>query len=482
MTPIEKAIFGTRPPIIETAETSPGVFTAEGGSPVEMVEIVEADSGQFNSFNKFNATPPADQTLSPGRVHPVPSDSILADFLDVARDFSEAPDSFAIAPILAVAGALLTPATGWNFAGRKHPNLFQFVVGPPALKKSTSFRLAETVARTILSPEHFHGGNASDSALFEKFQGNPHRLQIESEANPTISNWAGSHAGRELANRYLKLYDGDSWSQSYRHQKNGEDDSCEKFIESATLSLALGGTFGCSRFGGVDARNGLRRRFGYYVGDRPARVIYWPEGTATEIVETLAAGFRKLTEIEGTFELAPAARPVWRTIQDRNRAALAAIPGADEAAEAQRAALGEEPSRVLKLAAIFEACRWAKSGEGDPLTVRPDTLEIAAAHQTACLAAGAELDTIGRRGEIEDTAERVLSVIRGEAGKHSWPVLAGAIHVTRSELTRRFCANGDRGALTASRLHTEIMPGVIRLSRGSIETAGAKVTYLIPTE
>jgi hypothetical protein len=188
---------------------------AGGGAAVEIVETPETD---LNNFNEFNTTPPE-------RIHPIPENSILANFLDIAREVSEAPDSFAIAPFLALIGGVLTPRCWWDFAGRKHCNLYQFVVGPPGIRKSTSFKLAEQIGKEALSPDSFHSGNASDSAAFGKWKKQPHRIWLESEGNVTVQSWRGSHAGREIAARMLKLYDGDSWEQTYRHQEDKDGDA-----------------------------------------------------------------------------------------------------------------------------------------------------------------------------------------------------------------------------------------------------------------
>jgi hypothetical protein len=93
--------------------------------------------------------------------------------------------------MLAVCGRILTMAVWMDFAGRKFPNVFQFIVAPPAVKKSTSLKFPELVAAKLLPNEAIHQGNASDSALFSAFEAGPHRLQIESEANVVVSNWAG---------------------------------------------------------------------------------------------------------------------------------------------------------------------------------------------------------------------------------------------------------------------------------------------------
>jgi hypothetical protein len=382
----------------------------------------------------------------------VPEDSILADAIAFNREISEGPDSFTIAPILCLAGRLLTPDCHWNFAGRKYANLFNFVVGPPGIRKSTSFGLAESLAKQLLPSAAVHEGSASDSALFERFESEAHMLQLEDEGNMLLEYW-NCGTGKELASRYLKLYDGRPWSQTFKKQGNS-DGGTHRHIDCATLSFALGGTPNTAKFAGINNASGLRRRFGYYVSLTPARQIDWPEpaGPLGPLVES----FRRLTMLQGTHRLEDAAVEVWRVIQRRFNADQAAITAVDAVAEAKQAALSEAASRTLKLAGIFEACRWAKTGEGDGITVRADTLRIAFAHQLACLAAADEMETIGRRSIIHEQAELVLAGIRTDP---RFPSMEGWHCVTRSELTIKFANHAGRsGSLTPRQLYEEIIP------------------------
>jgi hypothetical protein len=419
--------------------------------PVEFGEIAEDyDTGDaIPSPTSPNSTPPRST-----RIHPVPDDSILADAIAYNREISEGPDSFTIAPILCLAGRLLTPDCHWNFAGRKYANLFNFVVGPPGIRKSTSFGLAESLAKQLLPATAVHEGSASDSALFERFESEAHMLQLEDEGNMLLEYWNRQGTGKELASRYLKLYDGRPWSQTYKKQGNSDGGTTHRHIECTTLSFALGGTPNTAKFAGISNASGLRRRFGYYVALTPARRIEWPEpaGPLGPLVES----FRRLKMLQGTHRLDDAAREVWRMIQDRFNGDQAAITAVDAVAEAKQAALSEAASRTLKLAGIFEACRWAKTGDGDGITVRADTLRTAFQHQLACLAAADEMETLGRRSAIQQEAELVLAGIRTDprfAPMEGWHCL------TRSELTIKFAKNSGRvGCLTTRQLYEEIIP------------------------
>jgi hypothetical protein len=428
-------------------------------SPGEIGELVEIAS--------ISPSSPPPRVI---RDHPVPEDSILADAAEFNRRVSEAPNSFTIAPLLCLAGRLLTPDCFWDFAGRKFTNLFNFVVGPPGVRKSTAFGLTEQLAKLTLPPNALHEGSASDSALFERFENEPHILQIEDEGNTLLEYWNRQGTGKELASRYLKLHDGKSWSQTFKSQASAGGGS-HRQIELATLSFALGGTPNTAKFAGINNASGLRRRFGYYVALSTERRIRWPE-TAGD-VEVLAHSFRILTQLQGKFRLHDDAMELWGEVHDRFADAQEAITAIDSASEAKQAALSESASRTLKLAGIFEACRWAKTREGDGLSVRRSTLEVAYKHQLACLDAADELETLGRLAAIQEQADVILAGIQTDEryrAKDGWHSL------TRSELTSKFADNpGRAGSLSPRQLYQEIIPNLQR--RGLCQLA-AKVGRL----
>jgi hypothetical protein len=322
-------------------------------------------------------------------------------------------------------------------------------------------------------------GHASDSALFDIFHDEgAHRLQIESEASPTLRYWSSSNPGREVSNRYLKLYDGDPWRQTFRKQAD-KDSGPSKYVDEAVLSLAMGGTPGGCRFNGIDAQSGLRRRFGYYVSEQPARMIYWPEEIES-CIEGLVTLLDPITGLEGKVELSKGAMNEWKKIQDANRAESAAVIGSSPADEALRSALAESPSRVLKIAIIFEVCRWAKLSPRRDFNyqIQADTLEIAAKHQAACIEASKVLDTIGKRAELIDEGERILAKIRSENKSDE-----GVIRMGRTELTNSFANNpGRAGGMTASRLHDEIMPLLINRGYARTGEEGGKKIYFFKAE
>jgi len=439
------------------------------------------------------ATPTAEtstiSTVSTGecetiREHPIPEDSILMDYRDFTRNVSELPDGLIVAPILALCGRLLTPNVTLNFGGRKPLTIFNFVASRAGMRKSTTFLPAVQLARHILTPDDLIGGNASDSALFDTFEQQPHRLQFEDEGNAILRSWETQSFGREVSARYLGLYDGSPWHQNFlREGKNNADGECQRHIEQATLSLCIGSTFGVARLDQIAAGCGLRRRFGFYVATRQARQIWWPETLEGDDLQNMADLFRNLTNLKGTVgrdNFTKAAKHYWVGLQQRNRARCESIPDYTTGSENLLSSLNESPARCLKLAIIFQACRWARGSTTDPFTITPEILELAEAHQNACLDALVELEGMGRRLQVDDTAEWLLAQIMGDPSVK--PGQRQAVY-TRSQLTHRFAANpGRMGALTASKIYSEIIPHLVSRQQCVVSKPGSHTLYTFTWE
>jgi hypothetical protein len=411
------------------------------------------------------------------REHPIPEDSILADYRDFVRKVSELPDGLILAPILSLCGRLLTPDVTLDFGGSKPLTMYNFVATPAGLRKSTTFKPAEKIAQKILMSSDLLYGNASDSALFDSFEQQPHRMQFEDEGNTLLRTWETSAHGKEVSARYLKLYDGAPWTQNYlRERKLHEGGSSERHIPQATLSLCIGATFGVARLDNLEAGSGLRRRFGFYLASQQAREIWWPRSLEGAALDELAEQFRKLSDLQGVVgadSFTQEAREYWISLQKRNRERCKQIPGYTSGEESLLSSLNESPARCLKLAVIFQACRWARGSIADPYTITQDVLALAEQHQDACLDALMELEAQSRRVLVADTGEWLLSQISGDhPGQRS-------ADYTRTELTRRFAANpGRQGALTVSRLYGEILPQLTEKGHCRIRSkVGKCITY-----
>ncbi|MHB1079838.1 MAG: DUF3987 domain-containing protein [Prosthecobacter sp.] len=445
------------------AHASPAATPTEQTSTISTIStgggVSATTPKEDTSTNSTNSTGGGEKT----REHPIPEDSILMDYRDFTRCVSELPDGLIVAPILALCGKLLTPNVTLNFGSQKPLTIYNFVACPAGLRKGTTFAPAIKIARHLLTPEDFIGGNASDSALFDTFEQQPHRLQFEDEGNTILRSWESQSYGRETSARYLGLYDGSPWHQNFlREGKSHGDGESQRHIEQATLSLCIGSTFGVARLDQIASGCGLRRRFGFYVATRQARNIWWPESLEGDDLQNLTDLFRNLTNLKGSVgrdSFTKAAKHYWVGLQQRNRARCESIPGYTNGEESLLSSLNESPARCLKLAIIFQACRWARGSITDPFTITPDILELAEAHQNGCLDALIQLEGMSRRVQVEDTAEWLLAQIIGD---HSVKPGQHRAVFTRSELTRRFAANPGRiGALTASKLYGEIIPHLI---------------------
>ncbi|MDI1312107.1 DUF3987 domain-containing protein [Prosthecobacter sp.] len=418
------------------------------------------------------------------REHPIPEDSILMDYRDFARCVSELPDGLIVAPILALCGKLLTPNVTLNFGSQKPLTIYNFVACPAGLRKGTTFAPAIKIARHILTPEDLIGGNASDSALFDTFEQQPHRLQFEDEGNTILRSWESQSYGRETSARYLGLYDGSPWHQNFlREGKSHGDGESQRHIEQATLSLCMGSTFGVARLDQIASGCGLRRRFGFYVATRQARQIWWPESLEGEDLQNLTDLFRNLTTLKGSVgrdQLTKAAKHYWVGLQQRNRDRCESIPGYTNGDESLLSSLNESPARCLKLAIIFQACRWARGSITDPFTITPEILELAEAHQNGCLDALIQLEGMSRRVQVDDTAEWLLAQITGD---HSVRPGQKQAAYTKSQLTHRFAANPGRlGALTASKLYGDIIPHLVSRQQCVVSKSGNLYTYTFTWE
>ena len=442
---------------------------SDGGTvhPQKVAEMLRESEEKISRIQEVDWTNSTNSTSSTGlslnRTHPVPSDSILQEYLEVVRCVSEAPDSWLIAPVLSLCGRLLTPNVYLSLGTLKPMTIYNFIAGPAGLRKSTSFNPAEILAYHILDDSDLIQGNVTDSALFQIFEENPNRLQFEDDGNTILGNWASTTYGKEVSSRYLKLYDGGRWEQSFRKDQGKKDDTPRRVIERATLSLAIGSTFGVAQFNGINSQSGLRRRFGYYVATRSERMLEWPSCFNVEDHQSLTERFSKLKELSGCVSqknFTDAAQDVWKRIQAENRKEAESL-GYSAMDEIMAASLNETPARIFKLAVIFQACRWAAGVHDHPLTIDAEVLEIAKEHQRACLDAGRQLETVGRRGAIEDEADSILACIRADFCKP--PYLRGnTIHLDKTALTRRFASNpGRNNSLTPERLYGDIIQALI---------------------
>ena len=440
----------------------------------EIVENVE--SSEKNSANSTNSPHPQPHAV-------FPEDSILEDYMNYARNLTESEDQIIIGTYLPIVAAVLGRNVDLDFAGKKFPNLYTVIVTKPGLRKSTTIRLAKNIGRSVLDDGSFLDGVASDEALFDLYLANPDRILIEDEGNAILSNWASHGAGKLACKRFLKLYDCELWAQNYMRQKKDDNGSITQTIPANSTSLLIGTTLNNCRFNQLEVRDGMRRRVNYYVSEHLARTIDWPSRPVEAEFQSICTSLRKIRGLKGEMKLSDDAKITWSRIQKDNRKQIDSTTGSDPAADAHLSALAEVPSKILKMAMIFEACRWAKNPDSrDWRTIQADTLELAAQHVAYCLSAAGQLDLIAERAEIENDADCILAKIRSSARalNRGSGENVEFVELTKTQLTSDFAHHsGRRGAMTTDRLYNKVIPNLIARGLAKAgERSGKRQTFL----
>jgi DNA polymerase-1 len=389
-----------------------------------------------------------------------PQDSILADYMDVANEVCEGASCWSLATILTVVAALLArrvyyPRTDKNV----YLNVFNFIVGLPGHRKTTTLRLGEKIAYHCLPASAFLPARCSVEALFDEYYegagGRPDKLWLVEEANVVMSTWTKTQYGECVAAEMLRLYDACRLIEAFKGNKGGSKSAkSRREVPETSTSALFSGTFTTATIPVAHVKEGLARRFQFYVSEIPQRVIIWPE---TLTLKKLFNLFKPLLALKGelSFLSDKAAYDFWADYQHKNRKLLAEIRRDDDALGAR---LSTAPDNLLKAAGHFEVCRAVKKGATSISRVSLESLELAARHVDENLRAAAFLDKHGKQKSIREQAEVTLSIIRGDF-KAQRP---NTIYVTRSDLTRKFCHNRRMGALTTDELYYDILPELMR--------------------
>ena len=425
---------------------------AGGAPPVENVDFVETtpfEGAKSTKSTKSTPPPPRQQKAV------YPKDSVLYDYIQFGRRYTESEDHIILGSLLPMVAGMLGDRCWIDFAGRKFPNLFSFVVTNPGQRKSTTINLAQKLAYEILGNDVLISGQMSEQALFKAYQANCERIYCEDEGNTVLSNWASDAAGKLVSKRFLKLYDCGPWTETYQKHANDSDDrKVMQVIPEPVTSLLIGVTFNACRLNGIESRDGLRRRIAYYVSENSARIIEWPESIQGNGFCEICRKFEPIAELKGEFHLSKDARELWSKLQAENRK-QGQRPGITEI---EAAALSESPSRTLKIAMLFEVCRWARTQEGDLFVIREDTLAMAAEHEAECIRASGFLDHIAKKAEIEDRTEKILATIRSKFKADE----KGKITLSRTQITHTVNPNPNRGGTTTEDLYNLYIPELIQ--------------------
>jgi hypothetical protein len=399
-----------------------------------------------------------------------PEDSILADWMKFGRDNTESADAYIIGSILPVCGALLGHRAWIDFGDtKKYANCFVMLAGKPGDRKSSIINLAEMLARRVLGDESaFLPKNFSPETLFDEFEARPDKLWIVDDANSVLTDFRKSQNGERVSSRMMELCDCRPMSDNFRRNKDSKESGRRREIPLTTMSLLFGATFNIACFQGqsISVRAGLARRFLYYVAERHGRLVVWPAPKNLVSLETLTIGFEPLRGISGPMFLSQRAKSRWEEYQRANRAEM---DHTDPLRDAKLSLLSSAPMQTLSIAMIFEACRWAKvpffqncerlwSG-----AIEERTLDLAIEHIDENLKAAEYLDQIANKAEIAQEAEILLGNVRGDFWKNTYPDFPDFIFVTRTDLTRRYCAHsGRRGSWKPDDLYLRFIPHLQR--------------------
>jgi hypothetical protein len=250
-----------------------------------------------------------------------PADSILAPYMNYARAHIESDDAFIIGSILPVCAALLSRNLSMQWGDRHvYPNLFTMLAGKPGDRKNAAIDQAEVIARACLPENAFLPKSFSPETLFDEYDpecgGRQDKLWIVDDANATLRDWEKTVNGERNATRFLELYDCEHLSESFRRNKTRNNPNPRRYIPITSTSLVFGATFNVAAFQGQAVREGLARRFNYYVADGHGRLIVRPR---FQQFSDLKPQFEWLSVLVRQLDFSPDALTLWKSYQTDNR-------------------------------------------------------------------------------------------------------------------------------------------------------------------
>src|SRR2546430_8822070 len=149
------------------------------------------------------------------------------------------------------------------------------LAGKPGDRKSAAIDQAEVIASACLPENAFLPKSFAPETLFDEYDaqcgGRQDKLWIVDDANATLRDWEKTLNGERNATRFLELYDCKHLSESFRRNITKNNPNTRRYIPITSTSLVFGATFNVACFQGQAVREGLARRFTYYVADRHGR-------------------------------------------------------------------------------------------------------------------------------------------------------------------------------------------------------------------
>jgi hypothetical protein len=227
-----------------------------------------------------------------------------------------------------------------------------------------------------------------------------------------LNNWAHDAAEKQVARQILTLHDCPPWRESYIKHKKGDGEAIQEVSQTNTSTL-IGTTPVDARFSALEARVGMRQRFSYYTSERFGRLITWPLSYDSDELIEFTRTLEAIRDLKGEMRLSVEARELWKHLQVENRRQIEAVSDIDSASEIHGSVLAASPAKTLRLAMIFQICRWAKDRTRDWQAIQIDTLASAAQHEAYCVQANRSLDvtaTPGATTPIQSVVETFMPI------------------------------------------------------------------------
>ena len=408
-----------------------------------------------------------------------PKDSILTAYVEHVQKVSEGADSFILGSILPVVASALARRVYFPWDnGPLYPNLFSILVGRPGDRKSSTIKSASKLAIHLLPNNAFLPSNISTEALFDEYYeaagGRADKFWPCDDANVVLANWKNSSHGERVSSQFLRLFDCAPLDESFVRNRKTNEGKAKRMVKETSTSILFGSTFNAAAFQGTQVKQGMARRFLYYVSEGHARLLVLPNQIDFRPVIDL---FKPLLALRGEMCLSNEAFQRWASYQAENRQRIEA---ADPAQEVVGDRLNTCPTWVLKIAMLFEACMAVHYGDTETREISKVCIELAIEHIEQNLRSAEFVDKISEQRSIREEAEIILAVIRDEFK----PQENGTIYATRSQLTRRFCSHGRGQNLSVDDLYLKFIPSLQEagLATIALEKGNMKIYAFAPEE
>ena len=261
---------------------------------------------------------------------------------------------------LPVVSAVLARNVFINFGERIFPNLYSILVSQTGLRKSTTVQLVTHIAATCFPKRRSSPASRATRRSFSEYLTHPDKLWLIDEGNVILDNWAHDAAGKGVARQVLALYDCPPWRESYLKHKEKEGKAiqevpADKHLDPDRRDASRARVSAPWRRATECAGGSITTRVSAF-----GRMIPWPLSyDSRELIEFTGA-LEGLKNLKGEMRLSPEAFELWKQLQVENRRQIEAVSGIDPASETHGSMLAVSPVKTLKLAMIFEVCRWAQ--------------------------------------------------------------------------------------------------------------------------